>query len=52
MPAWEASVLFKDTDIQLAKPILVLSDGIAVTPSDSGLHVSGLVQIGDTCDCN
>ena len=32
VPAWGASVLFKDTDIKLAKPILVLSDGIAVTP--------------------
>ncbi len=52
VPAWGASVLFKDTDIKLAKPILVLSDGIAVTPSDSGLQVSGLLQIGESCDGN
>lgn len=52
VPAWGASVLFKDTDIKLAKPILVLSDGIAVTHSDSGLQISGFTQIGESCDCN
>ena len=52
MPAWGPSVLFKDTEIKLAKPILVLSDEIAVTASDSGLRVSGLTQIGESCGCN
>ena len=52
MPAWGPSVLFKDTEIKLAEPILVLSDEIAVTASDSGLRVSGLTQIGESCGCN
>ena len=36
----------------MAKPILVLSNEIAVTASDSGLRVSGLTQIGESCGCN
>ena len=52
VPAWRASVLFNDTNIKLAKPILVLRDGIAIAPSDSGLQVSGLLQIGEFCDGN
>lgn len=52
VPAWGGSVLFNDTNIKLAKPILILSDGIAITPSDSGLQVSGLLQIGEFCDGN
>jgi D-amino-acid dehydrogenase len=45
-PAWGVSVTFENPSIDLKIPMLVLSDGFAVTPSDQGLRVSGLLQIG------
>ncbi|MEP4194795.1 MAG: FAD-dependent oxidoreductase [Aliishimia sp.] len=46
IPAWGASVTFTKAAVDLKTPFLVLSDGIAVTPSTAGLRVSGLLQVG------
>jgi D-amino-acid dehydrogenase len=46
IPAWGASVTFTNPSVDLTAPLLMLSDGIAVTPSDAGLRVSGLLQVG------
>lgn len=45
-PAWGVSVTFEGSDVDLAVPMLVLNHGIAITPSDKGLRVTGLLQIG------
>jgi len=45
-PAWGVSVTFENANVDLKTPILVLNHGIAVTPSDKGLRVTGLLQIG------
>lgn len=45
-PAWGVSVMFENADVNLSVPMLVLNHGIAVTPSDKGLRVTGLLQIG------
>jgi glycine/D-amino acid oxidase-like deaminating enzyme len=46
IPAWGASVTFTNAAVDLRTPILLLKDGIAVTPSTEGLRVSGLLQVG------
>lgn len=46
IPAWGASVTFKNAKVDLRTPFLILSDGIAVTPSSAGLRISGLLQVG------
>ncbi len=46
IPAWGASVTFTNPSVQMTAPLLLQSDGIAVTPSKSGLRVSGLIQLG------
>lgn len=46
IPAYGASVTFTDPDIDLTVPFLVISDGVAVSPSRLGLRVSGLLQVG------
>jgi D-amino-acid dehydrogenase len=46
VPAWGVSVTFEDADVELSVPMLVLNHGLAVTPSDKGLRVTGLLQIG------
>ena len=45
-PAWGVSVTFQDPGINLKVPLLVLNEGLAITPSRQGLRVSGLLQIG------
>jgi len=46
IPAWGASVTFINSEVDLRMPFLILSDGIAVTPSSAGLRISGLLQVG------
>ncbi len=46
IPGWGASVTFTDPEIDLDTPFLMLSDGVAVTPSLKGLRVSGLLKVG------
>jgi D-amino-acid dehydrogenase len=45
-PAWGVSITFENSDVDLELPVLVLGDGYAATPSDQGLRVSGLLQVG------
>jgi len=46
IPAWGASVTFRNSKVDLNIPFLILSDGIAVTPTSAGLRISGLLQVG------
>jgi len=46
IPAWGASITFMHPSIDLTTPLLLLNDGIAITPSKRGLRVSGLLQVG------
>ena len=46
IPAWGASVTFRNSKLDLRIPLLILSDGIAVTPASGGLRISGLLQVG------